>query len=271
MYESHIFQNPNLKIIFHYDEMSKRHKFHVHWHRNPELLLGMSGEGVVSLDGKEVTLKAGEIVIINSQIHQIQPVSDSVAYWCLILSAESFGNPNDLPDKTSDPQIIKLYHAVIREFNQKSPYYEETIKGYLASLLSLLRRQYLIEGAPNPNKENSKVQIVKRTLDYIHENFTKPLSTATVAAAIGLSKYYLCHLFKEETGKTIFEYLLFVRCRNARELIRNTKCSVAEAAYESGFSNLSYFSKVYFRTFASLPSEELKKRKRAEKEFDEQA
>ena len=68
MYESHIFPNPNLEILFHYDEMGKNLPFNIHWHRNPEFLLGIQGEGIVSLDEAEIPIKAGEIVIVNSQI-----------------------------------------------------------------------------------------------------------------------------------------------------------------------------------------------------------
>ena len=262
VYESHIFPNPNLEILFHYDEMGKNFPFNIHWHRNPEFLLGIQGEGIVSLDEAEIPIKAGEIVIVNSQIHNIRSISDHVSYWCLILNAESFGTPDHLPTKTNDAQILLLYRSIIREFSQKAPHYEDTIKGYIASMLALLQRQYLTDGSQNhQSSKNSRFQIIKQTMDYIHENFEKSLSAETISSAIGYSKYYLSHLFKEETKKTIFEYVLFVRCRNARELILNANYSVAKAAYQSGFSNLSYFSKVYFRTFGVLPSADLKKQK----------
>ena len=103
--------------------------------------------------------------------------------------------------------------------------------------------------------------VLKEIKAYIDANYQQKLSLSSLEQLFGYSKYYLSHLFKEETKKTIFEYVLFVRCRNARELILNANYSVAKAAYQSGFSNLSYFSKVYFRTFGVLPSADLKKQK----------
>ncbi len=51
------------------------------------------------------------------------------------------------------------------------------------------------------------------------------------------------------------EYIRIIRLRSAIEIINNDKCSFSEAAYKSGFTSLTYFSRAFKNQYGKSPSE----------------
>ena len=81
------------------------------------------------------------------------------------------------------------------------------------------------------------------------------LSVQGVAEEVFLSRSYFSRLFSRLTGVTPKEFLLRMRFNRARELLSSTDCSVAEAAYLSGFSRPSHFSRLFHKQFGLSPTE----------------
>ena len=57
-------------------------------------------------------------------------------------------------------------------------------------------------------------------------------------------------------GRTLHAEYRLVRVERAHQYLQQTGLSVTEVAALTGFSSVEYFSKVYRRTFATLPSED---------------
>ena len=75
----------------------------------------------------------------------------------------------------------------------------------------------------------------------------------SIAAMCGITKYHLAREFKRITGQTVLTYLNALRCKKAQLLLSEGK-TVTEAAFESGFESLSYFSRTYKRIMGAPPS-----------------
>ncbi|MBN1993239.1 MAG: helix-turn-helix domain-containing protein [Anaerolineae bacterium] len=97
--------------------------------------------------------------------------------------------------------------------------------------------------------------LVKRTLAYLHQNYQHPLSRQEIADAIGVSKNYLSHIFRQELGLSPWEYLNRYRIKQAKELLSCTSQSVTEVAFQVGFNNPPYFSRVFRDQTGLSPSE----------------
>jgi AraC-like DNA-binding protein len=98
-------------------------------------------------------------------------------------------------------------------------------------------------------KDNTKlVQI----LDYINEHLGEEISIDSLSARFYLSRYYLMHFFKEETGYTIGNYITEKRLMLAKNLVQNG-CSITEACFQSGFKNYSTFSRAFKKAFNTIP------------------
>nr|WP_293838404.1 hybrid sensor histidine kinase/response regulator transcription factor [uncultured Arsenicibacter sp.] len=71
---------------------------------------------------------------------------------------------------------------------------------------------------------------------------------------LSLSPRQLVRKIKALTGETVVEYIRNRRLERAEGLIRQGKLSIAEIAYEVGFENTSYFSRIFQERFGELPS-----------------
>jgi AraC family transcriptional regulator, arabinose operon regulatory protein len=69
----------------------------------------------------------------------------------------------------------------------------------------------------------------------------------------GLSESRLAHLFTDQVGISIRQYLLWVKMRYAAELFVRRK-TLSEVAHEIGFSDSSHLSRTFTRYFALTPS-----------------
>ena len=103
-------------------------------------------------------------------------------------------------------------------------------------------------------KANNKM--IADAIEYLNTHFSEPITVDEICESVGFSKYYFCRKFKAVTGKTVVDYINFLRCVNARRLIQSGQYNVSESAYMSGFNNLSYFSKTYIKHIGHSPSEE---------------
>lgn len=80
---------------------------------------------------------------------------------------------------------------------------------------------------------------------YIQRHYSEDVSLEEVAEACGVSSYYLSRQFRVEQGKNFVEYLTEVRMTAAVQLALETHLSVKEIAERTGYSNPTYFCRVF--------------------------
>ncbi|MGM0921253.1 MAG: response regulator [Bacillota bacterium] len=80
---------------------------------------------------------------------------------------------------------------------------------------------------------------------YIHNHYQESLSLEDVAANVELTPTYFTKMFKEQTKLTFIDYVTDVRIEKSKELLLNTKLSLKEIAYEVGYKDPNYFSRVF--------------------------
>lgn len=87
--------------------------------------------------------------------------------------------------------------------------------------------------------------LINRALNYIEHNFERKISLEDVAVRLGLSKHYLCNIFKKEIGETMSLYINKLRIEKAKKMLLKPDSKIKEIFEEVGFSNQQYFSKVF--------------------------
>jgi len=98
------------------------------------------------------------------------------------------------------------------------------------------------------SQDGRKVSQIRPAINYIDANFDKPIALAEIARASHLSVSRLAHIFKEQMGMTLIDYVTGVRIERAKELLLGTSRSCTEICFDVGYNNQSYFT----RTFKSL-------------------
>lgn len=89
----------------------------------------------------------------------------------------------------------------------------------------------------------------------ILERFISGITIDEAAAELGISSGHLSRIFKQETGYTFVDYLMYVRVKRAVELLRDPSVKVYEIADLVGYADSRYFAQVFRKVTGSTPSE----------------
>lgn len=101
----------------------------------------------------------------------------------------------------------------------------------------------------------TKLSIGQMAMKYISEHYTKQISINDICRELGYSKSTVLSAFKREFGETINAKLNSMRLSHAKKLLEEGNLTINEIALATGFTNQSYFSKVFSARYGAAPSE----------------
>ena len=102
---------------------------------------------------------------------------------------------------------------------------------------------------------------VMECIHLIEKRYSENLSLEEICQKISVSKNYFCYLFKREMGVSIWSYLTNVRLQHAKKLLEETELRSYEIAFQVGYDNPSYFSKIFKKYENMTPNEYRESRK----------
>ena len=105
------------------------------------------------------------------------------------------------------------------------------------------------------NKKSNYSIYVKRAVQYIETHLSQPISADTLCRLNGISRAHFVHLFSEETGRTIKQYIARSRCERAAELLENSHLPVHEISNYVGYEDSNYFTKVFKNVMGISPQD----------------
>ncbi|MBB3968041.1 hybrid sensor histidine kinase/response regulator transcription factor [Mucilaginibacter phyllosphaerae] len=110
-------------------------------------------------------------------------------------------------------------------------------------------------------------KFLKNAFECIELNITKVnFSVEELSRQLNLSRVSLYKKLLTLTGKTPVDCIRTVRLKRAAQLLQKSQLSIASVAYEVGFNNPTYFSKVFKEEYGMLPSEYVNKSRESKKE-----
>jgi len=136
-----------------------------------------------------------------------------------------------------------LYDAIMRLMRYSKNFteiYTPITNSIMIEILHLINHVSMFENAESSNK------VIKSVIHYINNHYTEKITLDAICEKFFLSKYYLCHIFKDATGLTVHEYVKRKRLALSREYVREGK-TLTEAAILSGFSDYSSFYRAYMK------------------------
>ena len=90
---------------------------------------------------------------------------------------------------------------------------------------------------------------------YISENCSDEISNTELGAVFGYHPFYISRMLKDRKGITLRQYVIFYRLKAARRMLEVTGKTVNEIAEQLGFTDASYFTKVFKSEFGVTPKE----------------
>ena len=92
------------------------------------------------------------------------------------------------------------------------------------------------------------------TLEYIENHYSEKIYVADLAERCEISQHQFSRLFKREKGTTFREYLVNYRLDKACELLKNSPLPVGDIGYAVGFTDHSYFTRIFRKNKGVSPS-----------------
>ncbi len=86
---------------------------------------------------------------------------------------------------------------------------------------------------------------IEESLKYIKEHFRERLTLETVASKVFVNPKYYSHVFKREMGIAFTEYVIRLKIEYACKLLETTNYHAYRISFECGFSDPSYFNRVF--------------------------
>lgn len=96
---------------------------------------------------------------------------------------------------------------------------------------------------------------VKNAISFIHNNKFEKLKTSVIANELGLERTYLAKIFKEETNKTVTDYIKDLKMELAQKMIVDDCYELYEISEMLGYTEYSYFSKIFKKFYGITPSD----------------
>lgn len=93
--------------------------------------------------------------------------------------------------------------------------------------------------------DGNVTDITNAVKKYIHGHLSDDIMREDIAEALHLNEDYISRVFRKDTGITIPQYINSARIIRAKELLLATDLSVGDVAVAVGYTNFSYFSKVF--------------------------
>ncbi|MFE0558304.1 AraC family transcriptional regulator [Paenibacillus lautus] len=267
-----------------------------HQHDSTEIMYMI--QGVCRIDvkvgdtEKSVTLKKGEFMVLDADVPHRLIVEQAVS--CRMLNVE-FGFMENEGRTLSLGQIAGEEQEVSFLLNRPFPYLvladQEEVYPVLRSLVleldqrgtegrmmtHMLFIQLLVCIARlYEERERSEVQqsefYIKRSVDFLHQNYDRHIQVKDVAAEVNLHPGYLHRVFRRGTGRTITEYLTMIRMEKAKMLLEQTDIPIDEISDYVGVGSRQYFHMLFKKNTGTTPVEyRLRKDRNAWKYGDQDA
>lgn len=142
-------------------------------------------------------------------------------------------------------RVMRLICALGRRVYQKRLAHAEEGAEWLYRIIMALRQSLYPEDTPS-------VPPVLRAVQYANRHFSENIGVDDMARAADLSAPHLTRIFRQ-LGRTPYQYVIWMRLRHARILLKQTLLSMDEIAVRCGFQNANYFAKAFRKETGITP------------------
>jgi AraC-like DNA-binding protein len=127
----------------------------------------------------------------------------------------------------------------------------------VCTLLELYNRMFFdfADSVAHMKEEYQFSWMVRQCRSYINENIYKQLSVCHIAEALQISKSHLSHIYKQETGETISDFIRHMKISKAKQLLQYTLLSLTDVGEKLGYCSQSHFTDSFRKETGMTPSQ----------------
>ncbi|MPS65575.1 MAG: AraC family transcriptional regulator [Chryseobacterium sp.] len=169
------------------------------------------------------------------------PKVDETSRWNIELDEYFLFNNQSLASATNN-----IMRIAMDDNSQKDIMADFALKELLIRLMQTQARSMVEK---NIAKNKSRIGFA---VDYIRKNLHQKLSIESIAKLAYVSKSNFFKMFKDELGTSPNDFILQERINKAKELLASQN-SIKETAYQTGFSDTNYFTRVFKQLVGVTP------------------
>lgn len=265
-------------MSIHYFEFKADFNFSGEIHTYWELVYINSGSAIVTADGEETKLSAGEVIFhCPGEKHAIasDPTAPPTVFIITFRSEGEYMSFFERRKMIVPSPFRKYINEMINDGNEAyiltddSPYEvplrkrvdglvgsEQLIKLNLETLLVKLIRSTVLPKSEAPQTQKYE-GLTGDIIELINNNIYGKITVAAIARKLGFSRTHIESVFKKELGKTITEYMRELKINEAKYLLRKEMYTVAQIADFLCFESPQYFFRVFKKQTRMTPKEYL--------------
>ncbi|MDO5392707.1 MAG: AraC family transcriptional regulator [Eubacteriales bacterium] len=267
-------QSDDFEIFYYKDVNLSRVSLHAHDHY--EFYFFLEGRVTYRLGSRTYRLEPGDYLLIPPGVeHNAETVSPNTPYrrFVLWLSPSFFrslceqdpegygyafhyaaanGGCHFRPDYVTMQEILGLLMEMLEEQNHVRPFRGLSLHLKLLSFLVFLNRlthEQLNE--ISPSYENA---LYLSVCDYINQHLDETLSLDQIASFFYVSKYHIAHVFKDNMGISLHQYILKKRLHACKNAIL-TGMAFAKIYEQYGFHDYTVFYRAFKKEYGMSPTE----------------
>lgn len=227
-----------------------------------EIYLLEKGEGWFLIGNRELYVKEGDIVFLDSmEGSSFKPKEGSFRFVFVTFKIKD----SDLNEKVmelrealkwelpvwsfeSPHEIARLFYQMHKTISLRADDYMFRMKLLLGTLVSSVLDAICLDNSHEETQVTINKGIrgqVDTVIMFLQKNYSMDTRLEDLGKLVNLHPRYLCSLFSKVTGQTITEYVRDLRIEKAKRLLLYTSHSITDIAFEVGFSNSQYFSRVF--------------------------
>ncbi|MDD5698856.1 MAG: helix-turn-helix domain-containing protein [Victivallaceae bacterium] len=258
-------------------------EFPRHTHEFSELVIITKGHGTHVVDDREFPVSVGDVFVITGG-HEHEFVN--MEQLSLVNVMFNPANPaltgldtGDLPGFRSlcllEPRHRKNHkfesrlrlsgrdlektERLVAELEQEllatQPGFKAIATALLVELLIHLSRCY----GRSTNPEAVALLRIANAINHLERHYAEPADFKSLARTAGMSPRSFQRAFRQAAGTSARHYLIMIRLKHAAELLKYHDYSVSESAYQAGFADSNYFSRLFKKYMRISPKHFRKK------------
>ena len=246
---------------FFYQEKEQGFLFPGEAHPMPELTYVDQGELHSVVDGQDLLLKQGDLVIYGPNQWHMQYADIGIAPRFVTISFDMCGLELTplLNQKFSAPQAAaNLLQSMLREQERMDDFSTDIIVSQLALLLLYLLReteQPTGSKVKSANIVQNENEIIRLAQQYVAAHIREKLSVPMVANRVGVSPSYLTVLFHKNLQISPGEYIRRIKLQESKQMIRENNLNFTQIASILQYSTVHHFSRQFKDKFGITPTE----------------
>lgn len=249
-----------------------------HWHEELELGYIQEGSSKIITVGAQYTVRQGDGFFINSNVmdmkenaepgrrvleinHIFHPVFLSGHFKSLF--ERKYLNPV-IHDQQIEVYIIRKGRSTsdkiltnLRRLKdlQAQENTEFQTRNILSETWLLLLEDIHTNHKAGVALKSEQTDRIRSMLSFIHNHYRERITIGRIADASGVSEREAARCFRKNLNQSPIEYLLSYRLNEAKKLLLSSDLPITEICYQCGFSESSYFGKIFRRTYGVTPTE----------------